>query len=129
MATRTRYRDVVAEVAAYLAGRAAAAERAGVGPRAIIVDPGLGFAKTPGQSYALLQHLRRIVEGGYPVLVGPSRKGFIGDALRGAPPRERLFGTAAAVALAVANGARLVRVHDVREMVDVVRVVEAARAA
>jgi len=124
-----RYGDVVAEVAGFLAGRAAAAERAGVAHAAIVVDPGIGFGKTTEHNCLLLARLDLVAALGYPVLVGVSRKGFVGALLGGRPPGERLLGTAAAVAMAVAGGARIVRVHDVGAMRDVVRVVEAIRAA
>ena len=129
MQRRPRYHDVVAEVRAYLRDRAAAAVQLGVPPRHIILDPGLGFGKLPVHNYRLLRDLGQIVALGFPVLVGPSRKGFVGHALGGAAPAARLFGTAAAVALSVAAGAKLVRVHDVAAMRDVVRMVEATQTA
>ena len=99
---------------------------AGVGADAIVVDPGFGFAKTPGQNLELLRRLDEIVAIGHPVLVGTSRKSFIGAVLD-APVDERLEGTAATVAWAVAHGADIVRVHDVRAMERVVRMTEAIR--
>src|SRR5919198_885963 len=117
-----RYGDVVAEVAAFLAERAQVARAAGVAPDAIVIDPGIGFGKTVAHNCALLARLDLVASLGYPVLVGVSRKGFIGQLLGGRATGERLHGTAAAVALAVAKGARLVRVHDVGAMRDVVRV-------
>ena len=124
-----RYTDVVREVAAFLAERARAALAAGVAPDAIVVDPGIGFGKTVEHNSQLLHRLDLVTAVGYPVLVGVSRKGFIGRLLGGGAPAERLHGTAAAVALAVAAGARLVRVHDVAAMRDVVRVAEAVSAS
>jgi dihydropteroate synthase len=129
MQRRPAYRDVVAEVTAFLARRAAAARLAGVAQGAIVVDPGIGFGKTPAHNLALLAHLDVLAGLGYPVLVGVSRKGFVGALLGGAGPGERLFGTAAAVALAVARGARILRVHDVGSMRDVVAVAEAVARA
>src|SRR5436190_3974937 len=123
------YGDVVAEVAAFLAERARAARAAGVAADAIVVDPGIGFGKTVAHNCALLARLDLVASLGYPALVGVSRKGFIGQLLGGRPTGERLHGTAAAVALAVARGARLVRVHDVGAMRDVVRVAEAVVGA
>jgi dihydropteroate synthase len=120
-----RYTDVVREVAAFLAERARAALAAGVAADAIIVDPGIGFGKTVEHNCQLLRRLDLVAALGYPVLVGVSRKGFIGRLLGRGAPAERLHGTAAAVALAVAAGAGLVRVHDVAAMRDVVRVAEA----
>ena len=119
------YADVVAEVVDFLAERTRAARAAGVAADAIVVDPGIGFGKTMAHNCALLARLDLVAFLGYPVLVGVSRKGFIGKLLGGRPTEERLLGTAAAVALAVAKGARLVRVHDVGAMRDVVRVAEA----
>jgi dihydropteroate synthase len=91
----------------------------------IILDPGLGFGKTPEQSLELVDRLAEIRALGFPLLVGPSRKSFIGKALEGLPPAERLEGTAAAVAVAIARGADIVRVHDVQAMVRVARVADA----
>jgi dihydropteroate synthase len=119
-----RYDDVVAEVAAFLADRAAAAEAAGVPHDALVVDPGIGFGKRDQHNYALLADLARFTLLGHPVLVGTSRKGFIGRAL-GLPGLERLEGSAATVVWAVERGARIVRVHDVRHMVRTVRMTEA----
>jgi dihydropteroate synthase len=123
------YRDVVGEVAAFLARRARAAEAAGIAPEAIVVDPGVGFGKTVAHNCRLLHRLDALVALGYPVLVGVSRKSFIGELIGGRPPGERVLGTAAAVALAVANGARLLRVHDVAAMRDVTVVAEAVARA
>jgi dihydropteroate synthase len=125
MQDRPRYADVVREVAAFLAARAAAALAAGVPREAIVVDPGIGFGKTVAHNCQLLRGLDVLVDLGYPVLVGVSRKRFIGEILGGRAPAERTFGTAAAVALAVAGGARLIRAHDVGAVRDVVRVAEA----
>jgi dihydropteroate synthase len=119
-----RYDDVVAEVAAFLADRAAAAEAAGVPHDALVIDPGIGFGKRDQHNYALLADLARFTLLGHPVLVGTSRKGFIGRAL-GLPELERLEGSAATVVWAVERGARIVRVHDVRHMVRTVRMTEA----
>lgn len=118
------YDDVVAEVAAWLRGRVDAALAAGIAADRIIVDPGLGFGKTPAQNLALVDRLAEIGALGYPVLVGPSRKSFIGAALD-QPPEARLEGTAAAVAVAIARGADIVRVHDVAIMARVARMADA----
>ncbi len=122
------YADVVAEVEAFLAGRCAAAEAAGVARDAIVVDPGIGFGKRDEHNYALLAALPRLTRLGHPVLVGTSRKGFIGRVLGGAPMDERVEGTAATVVWSVERGARIVRVHDVRQMVRTVRMTEALMA-
>jgi dihydropteroate synthase len=120
-----RYTDVATQVATFLAERASAAIAAGVAPGDVVVDPGIGFGKTVAHNCALLRRLDLVVALGYPVLVGVSRKGFIGQLLGGRATGERLHGTAAAVALAVAAGARLLRVHDAGAMRDVVRVAAA----
>jgi dihydropteroate synthase len=122
------YADVIGEVAAFLADRAAAAEAAGVTRERILVDPGFGFGKTREHNLVLLRRLRELRCLGYPVLAGTSRKSFIGATLD-LPVEERLEGTAATVALAAANGAAVVRVHDVRAMRRVVEMVEAVLKA
>jgi dihydropteroate synthase len=122
-----RYHDVLAEVEAFLQERCTAAEAAGVARDALVVDPGIGFGKRDEHNYALLGGLARLTRLGHPVLVGTSRKGFIGRALD-LPVEERLEGTAAAVVWAVERGARIVRVHDVAPMVRTVRMTEALLA-
>jgi len=119
-----RYDDVVAEVEAFLAERCQAAEAAGVDHEALVVDPGIGFGKRDRDNYALLDQLARLTRLGHPVMVGTSRKGFIGRALE-APADQRVEGTAATVVWAVERGARIVRVHDVAPMVRAVRMTEA----
>jgi len=114
MDSRAVYEDVVAEVVAELRAAIERAEAAGVAPGRIVVDPGIGFAKTTAQNLALLQRLDALRALGRPLLVGPSRKRFIG-ALTGAPVDERLPGTLAAVAACVLAGVEIVRVHDVPE--------------
>jgi dihydropteroate synthase len=117
---------VTAAVRAFLAESVARARAAGVAPEQIALDPGIGFGKEPAHSFAALRGLPLLAELGYPVLVGPSRKRFLG-AVTGRPVAERLHATAGAVAAAVMLGADIVRVHDVAAMVDVVRVVDAIR--
>jgi dihydropteroate synthase len=126
MRSRTSYGDVVADVGAWLEQRAHRARREGVLPDAIVVDPGFGFAKTPGQNLELLRRLDELIARGYPLMVGTSNKSFIGAVLD-LPVDERLEGTAATVAWAVAKGAHIVRVHDVTTMVRIVRMIEAIR--
>jgi dihydropteroate synthase len=121
-----RYRDVMAEVVAELREALARAEQAGVRREQTIVDPGLGFAKDAGHTLEVLRRLPELGEVRRPVLVGPSRKSFIGRVLE-RPAGERVFGSAAAVAACVLAGAHVVRVHDVREMVDVARMCDAIR--
>jgi dihydropteroate synthase len=121
------FADVVSEVGAELAARVAAARAAGC--REIWGDPGIGFGKRAEHSVALLRALPALAaRAGVPLLLGVSRKSFIGH-LTGRPAGERLFGTAAAVTAAVLGGAAAVRVHDVREMRDVVRVADALKDA
>jgi len=112
MAERAHYRDVAAEVADELAGSMERAERAGVSRDRILLDPGIGFAKTAEQSLELLARLGELRALGRPLVVGPSRKSFIGK-VTGAPVEARLPGTLAAVAAVVLAGAEVVRVHDV----------------
>lgn len=106
--------DPAGEIAGELAASLAEAGAAGIADAAIVLDPGLGFAKRTEQSVAVLAHLNRVAALGYPVLVGPSRKRFVGDLAGGLPPEERLEGTIAASVIALLRGACLFRVHDVR---------------
>jgi dihydropteroate synthase len=129
MYEQAEYRDVAGEIAAELAARAAAARDAGIAAPRIVLDPGLGFAKRAEHSLAALAGLPRLAALGYPLLSGPSRKSFLTAALGDRPPADRLWGTAAAVAASVLLGAHIVRVHDVGPMVQVVRTVDALRAA
>ena len=119
-----RYKQLVAEVVAELSQSADIAFRAGVPQSNIILDPGFGFGKTPEHNLEVLRRLGEFKQAGYPLLVGSSRKSTIGFVLD-LPVEERLEGTAATVALAVAGGADVVRVHDVREMVRVCRMSDA----
>jgi dihydropteroate synthase len=123
-----RYDDVVAEVAAFLAERVQFAEDAGIARDSICVDPGIGFGKTVAHNLTLLKRVDALAVLGKPVLIGPSRKRFIGE-LTGAPPAERLAGTLAACALAAQAGAHVLRVHDVAAVRQAVRVAEAIRDA
>jgi dihydropteroate synthase len=109
-----RYGDVVREVRGFLAERAERAVAAGVGEENIILDPGIGFGKTLEHNLALLNHLDSIVELGFPVLVGASRKSFIGGITGVGEAKERVPGTVATTVLAYERGATLFRVHDVR---------------
>jgi dihydropteroate synthase len=119
-----RYRDVVEEVKAFLSARIDAALAAGVAPSRIAVDPGIGFAKNLTHNLTLLTRIDEIVALGFPVAVGVSRKRFLGRLLA-LPPAERPEGTVTASLLAVAGGARLVRVHDVAPMARALRVAQA----
>jgi len=128
MYAEAAYKDVVSEVIAELSERIHAAEAAGVAPERVIVDPGIGFAKRAPHSYGVLAHLPQLAEAlGRPLLVGPSRKSYLREAVDGRPALQRDWGTAAAVTAAVLAGAHIVRVHAVEEMRQVVRVAEEIR--
>jgi dihydropteroate synthase len=128
MYAEAEYADVVRDVAAELRESIACATAAGVKREQIIIDPGLGFAKRPAHSYGVLARLPELAAAlDRPLLVGPSRKSFLRAALGDRPAPQRDWGTAAAVASAVLLGAHIVRVHAVREMVDVVRAAEEIR--
>jgi dihydropteroate synthase len=116
-----RYDDVVAEVRSYLVARASAAVEAGV--EEVWVDPGIGFGKTLEHNVALLAQLDSLVAAGFPVVVGTSRKGFLGALLDGAPADDRLEGSVATATWAMWQGARMVRAHDVRATVQAAQVV------
>src|SRR5574337_1358444 len=122
------YADVVSEVSAFLADRVAFAERMGVDPQSIIVDPGLGVGKRSRDNLALLRHLGEFHRLGKPIMVGPSRKSLVGDVLN-LPVEQRQHGTAACVAAAVLHGAAFVRVHDVQPCAHLVRMLDAIRRA
>jgi dihydropteroate synthase len=126
MRSLTDYQDLVQEVGDFLEQRVQAAIKAGIAPANIIIDPGIGFAKTANQSIELLKNLdvlrKRLP---YALLVGVSRKSFIGHILDRPNPHDRLWGTAAACCVAIDRGADILRVHDVTEMQDVLRVADA----
>lgn len=124
-----RYDDLLREVRAGLETAVATAEAAGVPPDSVCVDPGIGFGKTVAHNLTLLRRLDAFRTLGKPILVGPSRKSFIGALLDHVPPAERLEGTLVACAMAVAAGAHIVRVHDVAAVRRAVRVTEAIRDA
>src|SRR5713226_6870565 len=121
-------RDVVKDVVQGLRKSVGIARKAGVAKSQLILDPGIGFGKSFSQNYELLQELPRLAKLGYPLLVGTSRKSFLGATLARdgqlAPPDERLWGTAATVTASILGGAHIVRVHDVVEMVQVARVAD-----
>jgi dihydropteroate synthase len=121
-------RDVMKDVVQGLRRCAAIARKAGVAKSQIILDPGIGFGKSYAQNYELLQNLPQLAKLGYPLLVGTSRKAFLGATLardgQPAPQEERRWGTAAAVTASILNGAHIVRVHDVAEMAQVARVTD-----
>jgi dihydropteroate synthase len=128
MYDQASYLDVVAEVQDELRESMAFATTAGVAAERIILDPGIGFAKASAHSYEVMARLDEYADLGRPLLVGPSRKSFLATALRGsAPAEDRDWATAAAVASSVLSGAHIVRVHAVREMLQVVRVADEIR--
>ncbi len=126
MQAAPRYDDVVAEVGAFLRERAAALEAAGVASERIVLDPGFGFGKTLEHNKALFRGIPALASLGYPILAGVSRKRMIGD-ITGRGVEERAVGSVVAALLAVQNGARLVRVHDVKETVDALNTWEALK--
>ena len=120
----TEYADLLEEVKAELLESVEIAKQVGVKSEAIILDPGVGFGKTVEQNLELNNRLDEIRQLGYPVLLGPSRKSFIGYTLD-LPADERLEGTAASVAIGIARGADIIRIHDVKEMTRVARMTDA----
>ncbi|ABQ26907.1 dihydropteroate synthase [Geotalea uraniireducens] len=118
MQANTAYGDIIAEITASLRGSLALAASAGIAADRIAVDPGIGFGKSVSGNLEIVRRLAEFAELGRPVLVGPSRKSFIGKVL-GRESDDRLYGTAAVVAVALVNGASIFRVHDVKEMRDV----------
>ena len=121
--------DIMTEVTQSLRGSLAQARKRGVAPEQIVLDPGIGFSKSQSQNLELIARLdefsREFV--GYPVLVGTSRKSFIGRLLDGAPPEERIHGTMATLTAAILGGAHIIRVHDVRAAAETARVADALR--
>lgn len=128
MQSDPRYQDVTREVGEFLAERMAVCAAAGIPAERIVLDPGFGFAKTLEHNLSLFKHMEGLHDLGRPLLVGVSRKSMIGAALQ-RPVGERLYGSLALAALAVVKGAAIVRVHDVAETVDVVRMIAAVQAA
>ena len=124
MQDNPHYEDVTGEIAAYFRRQLQVAESAGLSRDQVILDPGIGFGKKVEHNLEILRRLSELRALGLPLLVGPSRKSFIGHVLN-LPPEERIEGTAAAVSLAIAGGADIVRVHDVKEMARVCRMADA----
>jgi dihydropteroate synthase len=124
MQRQPRYRNVTEDVAVFLADAARVAIAAGIDRRRILIDPGLGFGKTVTHNLALMRSLPQLASLGFPVVVGPSRKSFIGKTLD-VDVADRLAGTLACVAFAQRCGARIVRVHDVRPAAQLLRMLEA----
>ena len=127
MQVEPRYKNVVSEVLNYLLSRAKTAQNKGIEKEKIFIDPGIGFGKILEHNIELLRNIDVFVNSGFRVLLGTSRKSFIGDLTGKKIPKERIFGTAATVAIAAASGVSVVRVHDVAAMVDVVKVASKIR--
>ena len=125
MQAEPKYDDVVGEVLEFLLTRAKRAEQFGIPPERIFIDPGIGFGKTLEHNLLLLKNIEKFVATDCRVLIGTSRKSFLGCLTSRKKPADRIFGTAATVALCAAAGVSIVRVHDVDEMVDVVKVTNA----
>lgn len=125
MQSLTNYEDVVTEVKQFLETQTSKAINSGINSNKIVIDPGIGFAKTASQSLELLQRLTELKTLDFPMLVGVSRKSFMGPILNQDNPKKRVWGTAAACYGAIARGADILRVHDVSEMYDVMRVADA----
>jgi dihydropteroate synthase len=122
MQIEPKYKDVVDEVLKFLIERAKRAEKFGIKRERIFIDTGIGFGKTVEHNLELLSNMKRFVDSGYRVLVGTSRKAFLGKLTGKENPQDKIFGTAATVALCAAAGVSIVRVHDVAEMADVIKV-------
>ena len=125
MQSLTYYKDLVAEISTFLQQQIKQAIALGIKPSQIVIDPGIGFAKNAAQNIELIQKLAQFQALNAPILVGVSRKSFIGKIIEQPNPKDRLWGTAAACCGAIANGADIVRVHDVAQMHDVTRVADA----
>ncbi len=118
-----KYHDVIQEIYDFFKERLLFAEQNGIEKEQVILDPGIGFGKTVDDNFTIIRDLDRFSSLGCPILVGPSRKSFIGQTLK-LPENERLEGTAAAVTASMMNGARIIRVHDVKEMSRVIKITE-----
>lgn len=121
----TNYDDVIASILDFLAAQIEKAQAAGISAQKIIIDPGIGFAKNYEQNLEIFRRLNELRQLNCPILVGASRKSFIGRILNQPNPKERIWGTAAACCAAIFNGADIIRVHDVKEMREVSLVADA----
>jgi len=127
MQKNPQYDALIPEITEYLRGSIVLAKQAGVDENMIIIDPGIGFGKLLEHNLQIIKNLREFTQLGKPILIGVSRKSFIGKILNDEPPSERLEGTASSVAISVINGANIVRVHDVGFMSKVVKVADAIK--
>lgn len=121
------YEALIPEIIEYLRASIIMAKQAGVDENMVIIDPGIGFGKLPEHNLQIIKNLREFSKLGKPLLIGVSRKSFIGKVLNEASPEKRLEGTASAVAISVINGANIVRVHDVGFMAKVVKIADAIK--
>jgi len=128
MQKNLKYDNLIQDITSFFRHQIQKGKDAGISNDKFILDPGIGFGKTIEHNFSLIQHLNEFCNLGYPILVGPSRKTFIGTTLN-LPVLERLEGTAAAVSASILNGARILRVHDVKEMKRVVTITEKIRTA
>jgi dihydropteroate synthase len=119
------YDSLILEISAFLQERIQIAIESGISPDQIIIDPGIGFGKTIAHNIEILRNLQEFKVLGKPILIGTSRKSFIGKILHTDDIKDRIEGTSATIAIAIANGADIVRVHDVKDMVKVVRMADA----
>ena len=117
------YDDLIEDIKSFLYHQSKVAEESGIKKDHIILDPGIGFGKTFDNNFTLLRRLDEICSLGYPIMIGPSRKAFIGDVLD-LPPDDRIEGTLATIVAGIMNGAKIVRVHDVKEVNRVVKITE-----
>ena len=118
------YKNLISDIKSFLHERIFFAKKKGISDEKIIIDPGLGFGKTVNHNYLILNQLSKFLDLNCPILVGPSRKSFIGKKLK-SEKSNRLFGTAATIAISVNNGAKIFRVHDVKQMKDVITISDA----
>lgn len=124
MQLNPEYENLIEEIKSFLLDQAGKLIAAGLPENHVILDPGLGFGKTVQDNFLILKNLNQFSQYGHPVLIGPSRKSFIGNTLN-EPPENRVMGTAAAVTAAIMHGARIIRVHDIKAMKQVVLITEA----
>ncbi|NJM22123.1 MAG: dihydropteroate synthase [Richelia sp. RM2_1_2] len=125
MQQMTDYQDVIEEICDFLCQQITAATTAGIKRKKIIIDPGIGFAKNLEQNLEIFRRLRELTKLNCPILIGPSRKSFIGKILNQPDPKARVWGTAAACCAAIFNGADILRIHDVEQIRDVSMVADA----
>ncbi len=125
MQSMTDYGELIPEIIQFLGDAASSAVSCGVSPSSIAIDPGIGFSKNFQQNLEIMRNIESFKSLGYPLLVGPSRKSFVGRVLGRENPRDRLFGTAGAIAWLAMKKIEFLRVHDVQEMLDVVKMIDA----